>query len=126
MPPVSGARSAHPFPAALDNSDYTKQELQKKKNMENIMSPNSKVDDLIKNIPLPVPPQVRQHLLFGEVLSTQLKTKATTLQKNSKEREVLQKCISGTDTRKYKLLHMAKTFLPKEKNNKTILRSDQK
>lgn len=103
-----------------------KEQLQAKKNIvDDNMSPNSKVNDF-KDIPVPVPPQVRKHLLFGEVLSTQLKTNATSLPKISKEREVFQKCVSGTDIRKYKLLHMAKTFMPKEKNNKTIFKSDQK
>lgn len=112
---------------ALRKKLNRKEQLQAKKNIvDDNMSPNSKVNDLIKDIPVPVPPQVRKHLLFGEVLSTQLKTNATSLPKNSKEREVFQKCVSGTDIRKYKLLHMAKTFMPKEKNNKTILKSDKK
>ena len=87
-------------------------------------TPNSKVNALIKDIH--VPPEVRKSLLFSEVLTTQLQEKADTLQKNSKEREVFQKCVSGTTLRKYKLLHMAKKFLPKEKNNKSIMTSDAK
>jgi hypothetical protein len=64
--------------------------------------------------------------LFSEVLTTQLQEKADILQKNSKAREVFQKCVSGNTLRKYKLLHMAKKFLPKERNNKSILKSDTK
>lgn len=74
------------------------------------------VDDIIKDIQVAVPPKVHKKLLFGEVLSTQLKT----LQKNSKERDVFQRCVSGTGIRKYKLLHMAAS-MPNEKNYKTIL-----
>lgn len=87
-------------------------------------TPNSKVDALIKNVD--VPPEVRKNLLFNEVLTTQLKEKVCTLRKNSKEREVFQKCVSGNMLRKYKLLHMAKTFLPKERTSTSILKSDTK
>lgn len=72
-----------------------------------------------------VPPEVRKNLLFNEVLTAQLQDKANTLRKNSKEREVFQKCVSGTMIRQYKLLHKAKSFLPKEKTS-TILKSDAK
>lgn len=53
--------------------------------------------------------------------SIQLKSKA---EENSKEREVLKKCVSITDIKNYKLLHMTKTFKSKEKHNKSILTSD--
>ncbi|CAH0552457.1 unnamed protein product [Brassicogethes aeneus] len=87
-------------------------------------TPNNKVDALIKNVD--VTPEVRKKLLFNEVLTTQLKEKASTLKKNSKEREVFQKCVSGNMLREYKLHHMAKIFLPKERTSTSILKSDTK
>lgn len=87
-------------------------------------TPNSKVDALIKNVD--VPPEVRKNLLFNEVLTAQLKGKACTLKKNSKEKEVFQKCVSGNMVRKYKLIHIAKTFLPKKRTITSILKSNTK
>ncbi|CAH1970101.1 unnamed protein product [Acanthoscelides obtectus] len=106
-----------------------KKKLRRKENREQEKSqppttPNSKVDALIKNVD--VPPEVRKNLLFNEVLTTQLKEKAGSLKKNSKENEVFQKCVSGDLVRKYKLLHMVKTFLPKERTSTSILKSDTK
>lgn len=95
-----------------------------KKISSSVLSPKSKVNELVKDIN--VPPEVRKRLLFAEVLTTQLKDKADSLPKNSKDREVFQKCVSGTTVRKYRLLHMAKTFMPKEKNDKPILKTDVK
>ncbi|KAL4705448.1 hypothetical protein ACJJTC_012835 [Scirpophaga incertulas] len=105
-----------------------KKKLQRKEaKMKAVNSPNKSVDALIKDIP--VPPEVRKRLLYSEVLNTQLQEKANTFPKNSKEREVFHKCISGDTLRKYKLLHMAKRILPtrsKGKNDKSILKSDVK
>ncbi|CAH1987621.1 unnamed protein product [Acanthoscelides obtectus] len=106
-----------------------KKKLRRKENREQEKSqppttPNSKVDALIKNVD--VPPEVHKNLLFNEVLTTQLKEKAGSLKKNSKENEVFQKCVSGDLVRKYKLLHMVKTFLPKERTSTSILKSDTK
>lgn len=105
-----------------------KKKLQRKEaKMKAVNSPNKSVDALIKDIP--VPPEVRKRLLYSKVLNTQLQEKANTFPKNSKEREVFHKCISGDTLRKYKLLHMAKRILPtrsKGKNDKSILKSDVK
>lgn len=95
--------------------------------MTTVPSPVRKVDDLTKDIN--VPPEVRKRLLYGEVLTKLLQEKADALPKNSKEREVFHKCISGSILRKYKMLHMAKKILParpKERNYKSILKSDVK
>lgn len=100
-----------------------RKEKREQENVQEPITPNSKVDALLKNID--VPPEVRKNLLFNEVLTAQLEEKACTLRKNSKEREIFQKCVSGDLVRKYKLLHMTKTFLPKEKSA-SILKSDTK
>lgn len=88
-----------------------RKEKREQENVQEPMTPNSKVDALIKNID--VPPEVRKNLLFNEVLTAQLEEKACTLRKNSKERKIFQKCVSGNLVRKYKLLHMTKTFCQK-------------
>lgn len=95
--------------------------------MKTAPSPIRKVDALIKDIH--VPPEVRKQLLYSEVLTKQLEEKADSFPKNSKEKEVFHKCISGSTLRKYKMLHMARKILParpRERNYNSILKSDVK
>ena len=101
------------------NKRHTEKEAKK-----NIDSPNRKVSELIKDCS--VTPEVWKKLLFGEVLASQLKENSDMLAKNSKEREVFQKCVSGNRIKKYRLSKVAKTFLPKNKDNRNILVSNRK
>lgn len=56
-------------------------------------SPNSKVNNLTKNVGIPA--EIRKQLLFSQALALQLKENAEYLQNDTKEREVFQKCMSG-------------------------------
>lgn len=92
-----------------------------------VPSPIRKVDAVIKDVQ--VSHEVRKRLIYSEVLTRQLQEKADALPKNSKEREVFHKRISGNTLRKYKMLHMAKRILParqKKRHEKSILKSDVK
>uniref|UniRef100_A0A6P7GBR5 Uncharacterized protein LOC114340191 n=1 Tax=Diabrotica virgifera virgifera TaxID=50390 RepID=A0A6P7GBR5_DIAVI len=106
----------------------TKKLQRKEARMKTVPSPVRKVNALIKDIH--VPPAVRKQLLYSEVLTSQLQEKADAFPKNSKEREVFHKCISGSTLRKYRMLHMAKKILParlKKTNSKSsLLKSDVK
>lgn len=88
------------------------------------LTPNAKTNELLKNCE--VPPEVRKKLLFNEVMSKQLEQTARNLPKNSKDREAFQKCVSGDFLKKYRLQHMAKRFLSKNRSTKNILKSDRK
>nr|CAI5837673.1 unnamed protein product [Callosobruchus analis] len=103
---------------SLNKNISRKKKTEKDEDNEQL-TPNSKVHDLIKDKPIPIPSEVRKKLLFGE------KIKSAKLKKNSKERQIFQRCVGGTDIRKYKLLHMAKASMLKQKNNKTIPMSDK-
>ncbi|XP_063363882.1 uncharacterized protein LOC134652649 [Cydia amplana] len=87
-------------------------------------TPTRKVDELTRGCS--VTPEVRKRLLFGEVLTTQLKDTVDKLPKNSKQREAFQKCVSGNRIKKHRLNNMTKQFLRKNKNNDNILISNRK
>lgn len=110
--------------------DSLRKKLERKKRLvereakNNSATPNSKVNELVKDCS--VTPEVRKKLLFGEVLSSQLQENCEMLPKNSKEREVFQKCVSGNLIKEYGLSKMVKPFLSKIKTNRNILLSDRK
>lgn len=87
-------------------------------------TPTRNVDELTRGCP--VTAEVRKRLLFGEVLTTQLKDTVEKLPKNSKQREAFQKCVSGNRIKKHRLNNMAKQFLHKNKNNDNIIISNRR
>ncbi|KAG6443763.1 uncharacterized protein LOC115456138 [Manduca sexta] len=87
-------------------------------------TPTRKVDEITRECF--VTPEVRKHLLFGQVLTAQLKDTAENLPKNSKQREAFQKCVSGNRIKKHRLSYIAKQFLYKNKNKDNILISNRR
>ena len=112
--------------------DSLKKKIKRQKRKERMLktvskneaSPNTKVDNIIRDAN--VAADVRKKLLFAEVLTSQLQVTAASLPKNSKEREAFQKSVSGTVIKKYRMLNMTKHFLPKNRTNKDILKTDAK
>lgn len=82
--------------------------------------PTRKVDEIKTGCS--VTQEIRKRLLFGEVLTTQLKDTVDKLLKNSKQREAFQKFVSG----KKHLNNMGKQCLPKNRNNDHILKSNRR
>lgn len=87
-------------------------------------TPMKTVNDLLEGCY--VTPEVRKRLLFGEAMVSQLKENSDRLPRNSKEKEVFQKCLSGTQLKKYRVSHMANKFLSRNRENSNILTSDRK
>lgn len=97
---------------------------QERTSQKNADTPTRKVNELTRGCT--VTQEVRKRLIFGEVLTTQLKETVDKLPKNSKQREAFQKCVSGNRLKKYRLNNMAKQFLSKNKSNDNILTSNRR
>lgn len=87
---------------------YKKRYLRLKAKNADPESPETKVSLLLKNVQ--VPDIVKKKLIFGEVLSRDLKTSYDDLGKKHEEKKKYYKLLKLKSLQKYKLLHLSKPF----------------
>ncbi|KAL3277537.1 hypothetical protein HHI36_012881 [Cryptolaemus montrouzieri] len=97
---------------ALNKKISRKEKTEKRKDNEQ-MTPNSKVNDLIKDIPVPVNQNTQATVIC---FIYEIEDKVSNIEEKLRG-ENFQRCVSGTGIRKYRLLHMAKAFMCKQKRN---------